>query len=184
MLSKLEEISLITRCVAADDRRAFERLVSEHAPAVRNLLFRLTVGDAALTDDLSQETFIKAWTGLRSFRAVARFRTWLFSIAYNEFITYCRHKRECRLPEDYVAPTDPHASLTDSENRVTEMRHDINVALRSLSESERTLIILFYLDDLPIKDICRITGMPSGTVKSYLSRAKSKMAEILKKDNK
>lgn len=52
MLSKIEEISLIAKCVAGDDR-AFEKLVNEHAPAVRNFLFRLTLGDAALTDDLA-----------------------------------------------------------------------------------------------------------------------------------
>ncbi|MDE5685750.1 MAG: RNA polymerase sigma factor [Paramuribaculum sp.] len=181
MLSKLEEIGLITRCVAADDRRAFERLVEEHAPGVRNFLYRLTVGDAALTDDLSQETFLKAWTGLRSFRAVARFRTWLFSIAYNEFVSYSRKMRETRLSDD-IQIEDRHGSLSDSETRTTEMRHDIEVAMRTLSETERTLIVLFYMEDRPIKEISRICSLPEGTVKSYLSRAKTKMANALQHD--
>ena len=74
MLSKIEEISLIAKCVAGDDR-AFEKLVNEHGPAVRNFLFRLTLGDAALADDLAQETFLKAYSGLHLFHALSRFRT-------------------------------------------------------------------------------------------------------------
>ena len=104
MLSKIEEIALVARCVASDDRRAFARIVNEYAPAVRNFLFRLTGGDAALTDDLSQDTFVKAWSGLKSFRAAARLRTWLFSIAYNEFVSFTRRQREERMPEEYVPP--------------------------------------------------------------------------------
>lgn len=175
MLSKIEEIKLITLCVAADDRRAFERLVNEYAPVIRNFLFRLTMGDAALTDDLGQEVFIKAWMGLRSFKAVARFKTWLFSIAYNEFVDHTRKKREYALPDNFV----PAALTAPDNNRLTELRHDIDVALQALNDSERTVIILFYIDDLPIKEICKITGMPAGTVKSYLSRGKTKMAKQL-----
>ncbi|MDE6323534.1 MAG: RNA polymerase sigma factor [Paramuribaculum sp.] len=182
MLTKLEEISLITRCVATDDRHAFERLVEEHAPGVRNFLYRLTMGDAALTDDLSQETFLKAWIGLRSFRAVARFKTWLFSIAYNEFVSYSRKTREMRLPDDIQISDSSGGQPYEPDARATEMRHDIEVAMRNLSETERMLIVLFYMNDLPIKEISRITGLPQGTVKSYLSRAKTKMANELQRD--
>jgi len=182
MLSKIEEIALVARCVASDDRRAFTRLVNEYAPAIRNFLFRLTGGDASLTDDLSQDTFIKAWTGLRSFRAVARLRTWLFSIAYNEFVSYTRRQREARIPDDYVPPAGEPVSVSGTKQ--AEMRHDVNVALNTLSPKERVVVELFYIDDLPIKEITRITSMPSGTVKSYLSRAKTKMAEMLENDEK
>lgn len=178
MLSKIEEISLITRCVAADDRRAFEKLVNEHSPAVRNFLFRLTTGNAALTDDLAQETFIKAYLGLRSFKAVARFRTWLFSIAYHEFVSHSRRLREMAVPDNYELNSLADTA-TDSDSRIAEMRHDVQVALSALSDSERTVTVLFYLNDLPIKDICRITSMPEGTVKSHLSRAKAKMTKMI-----
>lgn len=183
MLTKLEEITLITRCVAADDRRAFGRLVDEHSPALRNFLFRLTMGDAALTDDLSQDTFVKAWTGLKSFKAISRFRTWLLSIAYNEFVGYCRRRREERLDEMQNVQQSL-AVGSESGMRRTEMRHDVEVALTALNETERTLIVLFYMDDMPIKDISRVTGLPTGTIKSYLSRAKTKMAKHLTQDEK
>lgn len=180
MLSKIEEIALVARCVTTDDRKAFARIVDEYAPDVRNFLFRLTSGDAPLTEDLSQDTFVKAWTGLRSFRAAARLRTWLFSIAYNEFVSYTRAQHEERLPEEYVPPAGE--GLTDSQAMLSDMRHDINVALASLTPKERTVVVLFYINDLPIKEISRITTLPSGSIKSYLSRAKTKMAKMLKND--
>lgn len=63
------------------------------------------------------------------------------------------------------------------------MRHDIEVGMRALSDIERTLVLLFYLEDRPIKEIVKITSLPEGTVKSYLSRAKSKMAQAITEYN-
>ncbi len=61
----------------------------------------------------------------------------------------------------------------------TQTKHDVNVALNSLNETERTLVLLFYMEDQPIKKIANITDLPEGTVKVYLSRARTKMAKAL-----
>lgn len=74
MLSALEEITLIARCVATDDRHAFGRLVNEYQESLRRFLLNLTCGDTMLAADLSQETFLKAYTAIRSFRGTARFQ--------------------------------------------------------------------------------------------------------------
>lgn len=68
MLSKIDELQLIARCVAFDDHQAFKRLVEEFSPGLRRFIFNLTRGDASLTDDISQNTFLKAYTSLRSFK--------------------------------------------------------------------------------------------------------------------
>ena len=88
MLSKVEELKLISRCVLADDRRAFGELVEAYQPRLRRFFMNLTLGDEYLSDDLAQETFIKAYIELRSFRGMSRFGTWLFRIGYNEFYSY------------------------------------------------------------------------------------------------
>jgi RNA polymerase sigma factor, sigma-70 family len=181
MLSRIEEIKLIALCVTTDNRRAFARLVNEYSPMVRNFLFRLTGGDAVLTDDLSQDTFLKAYSSLKSFKAMARFSTWLMRIAYNEFVDYSRRRRESLLPPDTSA-VDFITEGSDSDSRLAEIRHDLHTAMAALSPVERSLIVLFYYDDRPIKEICAITSLPEGPVKSYLSRAKSKMAKLLKND--
>lgn len=59
MLTKWEELRLVARCVAGDDRRAFERLVEEYQQPLRRFLLNLTMGNASLTDDLAQDTFLK-----------------------------------------------------------------------------------------------------------------------------
>lgn len=180
MLSKIEEITLITRCVAVDDRRAFQRLIEEYSPGLRRFIFNLTMGDAALTDDIAQDTFIKAYTQLRQFKGMSRFKTWLYRIAYNEYVTIMRTRHEERLIDGY----QPSSDLTDtSRERLTDMRHDIEVGMRALTQTERTLMLLFYLEDRPIKEITHITSLPEGTVKSYLSRAKAKMAKAITEYN-
>lgn len=175
MLSKLEEISLIARCVAADDRRAFGRLVDEYSPALRRFIYNLTMGNASITDDIAQETFIKAYLGLKSFRGTARFSTWLYTIACREYANIMRKHSESAI-DDYITTT---TAADDNGQAITEQRHDILVGLKALNPTERTLIVLFYLKDRPIKDIMRITQLPEGTIKSYLSRAKTKMADAL-----
>ena len=176
MLSKFEEISLIARCVAADDRHAFGRLVDEYQAGLRRFVFNLTGGDASLTDDIAQETFLKAYVSIRSFKGLARFKTWLYKIAYREFLAN-------RRGGEIVLGLDEVCSVADSnltpENEV-ESKHDVSVALNALNETERSLVLLFYMEDQPIKKICEITELPEGTVKVYLSRARNKMAKALK----
>lgn len=168
MLNLLEEKALIARCVAFDDRRAFARLVDAYNPELRRFLRNLT-GDADMADDLAQETFIKAYTGLRSFQGLARFRTWLFRIAYREFYSEMRSRHPMVDMENI-----PETSSTDAAEH-TDNSHDIEAALKVLPPVERTLVLLFYMEDRPLKDIVAITGLPSGTVKSYLSRARGRL---------
>ncbi len=173
MLSKFEELALITRCATLDDRRAFGRLVEEYQESLRRFIFNLTMGDAALTDDLAQETFLKAYTSIRSFKGMARFKTWLYRIACNEFVNHTRKTKELLIDDDTPPPmpTEPHHD--------TERRHDVEIGLKALNDTERMLVLLFYMEDRPIKEIAKMTSMPEGTVKSYLSRAKTKMAKVL-----
>ncbi|MCC8072441.1 MAG: RNA polymerase sigma factor [Bacteroidales bacterium] len=175
MLSRLDEIALIARCVATDDRRAFGRLVEEHQESLRRFLFNLTMGDEALADDLAQETFIKAYTGLRQFKGISKFRTWLYRIAYNEYYSYIRQAR----PEEAWDESRPPTESAEMPHETADLRHDLNAAMRCLSELERSLILLFYLEDLPIKKVAAITGLNDSTTRVYLLRAKEKMRQHL-----
>ena len=94
MLSKLEEIKLVSQCAFGDSRGAFGKLVEAYQPQLRRFLLNLTMGDENLTDDLAQETFIKAYTGIRAFKGLSGFGTWLYRIAYNEFYSEKRRRHE------------------------------------------------------------------------------------------
>lgn len=173
MLSAVQEMKLVARCAAFDDRDAFGQLVEAYQPSLRRFLYNLTGGDAALTDDLAQEAFIKAWLSIRTFKGVARFRTWLFKIAYNEYLTEHRKKTPSTSSlEENNASVPPESAKVDA-------RIDINVAIAQLSTKERSVVLLYYLEELPVKKISKITGMPEGTIKVYLARAREKMKKII-----
>lgn len=173
MLNKAQELLLIARCIAADDRDAFGQLVIAYEAGLRRFILNLTMGDAALSDDIAQETFLKAYLAIRSFKGIASFKTWLYRIAYNEFISFKRRYVETNDIED-TAPVIGSDTVAQSDAKM-----DLQVCLNALNDSERTIVHLFYIEDLPIKKVCEITGYPEGTVKSYLSRARTKMAEAL-----
>lgn len=173
MLNKAHELLLIARCIADDDRDAFGQLVIAYEAGLRRFILNLTMGDAALSDDIAQETFLKAYLAIRSFKGIASFKTWLYRIAYNEFITFKRRYVETNDIED-TAPVIGSDTVAQSDAKM-----DLQVCLNALNDSERTIVHLFYIEDLPIKKVCEITGYPEGTVKSYLSRARTKMAEAL-----
>lgn len=178
MLNKLEEMKLLALCMATDNRDAFSRLVVAYQDQLRRFILNLTGGDASLTDDIAQETFLKAWLGIRSFKGISGFKTWLYRIAINEFVSFRR-----KFSSTISAFDDSHLSnICDPSDthHVIEAKFDVGALMKSLSESERIVTLLFYLEDVPIKKICRITSMPEGTVKSHLSRARTRMAETLK----
>ena len=187
VLSKIDELKLIARCTLGDDRRAFGTLVEAYQPQVRRFFLNLTLGDEALSDDLAQETFLKAYLNVRSFRGVAKVSTWLYRLAYNEFCSWQRKtQHEASLPDGldenfdadyYDASGDRCYSATDS----VDAHIDVWRSMRVLSDTERTLVTLFYIQDYPLKKIMEITGLPEGTVKSYLSRAKAKLARVMKR---
>ena len=187
VLSKIDELKLIARCTLGDDRRAFGTLVEAYQPQVRRFFLNLTLGDEALSDDLAQETFLKAYLNVRSFRGVAKLSTWLYRIAYNEFCSWQRKtQHEASLPDGldenfdadyYDASGDRCYSATDS----VDAHIDVWRSMRVLSDTERTLVTLFYIQDYPLKKIMEITCLPEGTVKSYLSRAKAKLARVMKR---
>ena len=86
------DTDLIVRVLSREDQNAFGELVRRHQSPVRLFLTRMTRGDTHLADDLAQETFLKAWQKLRAFRGEAKFSTWLFGIALNEFRSLARRR--------------------------------------------------------------------------------------------
>ena len=93
-MSQLNDISLVTQVVVFHNTRAFDQLVRKYQSPVRRFFLHLTCGDSELSDDLAQDTFIKAYTNLVSFKNLSSFSTWLYRIAYNVFYDYLRTQKE------------------------------------------------------------------------------------------
>ena len=171
----VNDISLVARVVAFDDKRAFGSLVGKYQSQVRRFFLGLTLGDAALSDDLAQETFIRAWLGLESFRGLSDFSTWLLRIAYNVHYDYLRNRKETTGLDSL-----PPGGEGMCEQSPLEAHVDLYQALALLRPDERTCMTLFYMEDLTIAKIASVTGLPEGTVKSHLSRGKAKLSNYLK----
>ncbi len=178
-MGHFEEIKLLALCAASDNRRAFSRLVEMHEQPLRRFLMNLTNGDAWLVDDIAQETFIKAWLGIRQFHGLSGFRTWLLRIAVNEFMSFRRRQRPEAMESEAL---QKFSEAVEGGQQSVSDRLDMTKALDTLGETERMVVLLFYLEDLPIKEICRITSMPEGTVKSHLSRGRRHLQEFLSKN--
>ncbi len=166
------DAQLIARAIVGDDRHAFAELVRRHQSAVRACLRRLTGGNHALADDLAQETFVLAWRHLARFRFEARFSTWIYRIAFNAWQSEARKRRELTLDLDDDAPPSPEAveEMPDVASRV-----DLERAMALLSDGERAAIAACYYADLSHEEAAEALGIPLGTVKTHVLRAKAKL---------
>jgi len=178
-VAELSDIALVTQVAVFRDKRAFDQLVRKYQSPVRRFFLNQTLGDEQLSDDLAQETFVKAYLNISMFRGLSSFSTWLMRIAYNVLYDYVRGKknevRGERIDLQQNIPLTSHLSPLTST-----LKMDIYQALALLKDEERTCITLQLIDGYPIDQISRITGIGENTVKSHLRRGKEKMANYLK----
>lgn len=167
---------LIYQAVFDHDTKAFDELVQRHQSRVRGWLRHLA-GDTDLADDLAQETFLKAWSKLATYKSTGSFEGWLLRIARNEFLQSIRKSgREAghldRLEVQTRIDTDGddqqlhHGESTDTER-----------FLEILSSDEREVMILVYGIGLSHAEASEVTGLPLGTVKSHVRRSVRKIRE-------
>lgn len=171
-VKQLNDISLVTRVAVFHDKKAFDALVVKYQAAVRRFFLSQTLGDAQLSDDLAQDTFIKAYTNIGRFRGLSGFSTWLYRIAYNVLYDY---RRSHKVTDDVSSvPADRSVAQADKGLSI-----DIYSALKLLKDNERLCLTLQIIDGLSVDKISEITSLPLGTVKSHLSRSKHKLANYL-----
>lgn len=174
-MSKAEDMLWVSRVVIADDRRAFDKLVCKYQSSLRRFLLNLTLGDSMLADDLAQETFIKAYLNIRSFKGISAFSTWLFRIAYNVFYDSNRVKKRFE---------DIDSTITDIKNSTTidysAEKCDIYTAMKLLTKNEQAVILLCYMEGMTHKEAAKILNLPLGTVKTHILKGKKKMGKFLK----
>jgi RNA polymerase sigma-70 factor (ECF subfamily) len=167
------DADLIARVLSREDHNAFGELVRRYQSPVRAFLTRMTRGDSHLADDLAQETFLKAWQKLYTFRGDAKFSTWLFGIAFNEFRGAARKRKELALDDVENLPEEPAAVAHP------ELRLDLTEAMKVLSSSERAAILLCCQNGLSHEEAAHVLDCPLGTVKTNILRGKEKLKHRL-----
>jgi len=169
------DVLLVSRVTLLGDRKAFSQLVEAYQSPIRRLFFNLTGGDEELSKDLAQDTFVKAWLNIGSFHSLANFSTWLYRIAYNIFCDYTRNKKPV---VDVNVEMYYNRMKTDTTEK--DFGIDFEHALQILKEDERTVMLLFYMEDQTINKISKIMNCPAGTIKSHLHRGKEKLTKFFR----
>lgn len=158
------------------DRRQFIRYVESHQKALRRFLTALCCGNSFLADDLAQDTLLKAYLASDTFREESAFSSWLFRIAYNTFISDRRRMRPELSIDDAVEIQAKERSDSALEY------HDLHVALSRLPETERTIVLLFYMQGYQLKEIAEITDLTPAAAKQALYRGRLALKKLLKNE--
>lgn len=170
----LNDADLVARVLLEDDHHAFAELVRNHQSPVRGLLRQLTRSDLALADDLAQETFLRAYKNIRSFRGEAKFSTWLYRIAYNCFREEARKRKELVGIDESQLEAEQDPQTVDPA-----LKHDLMQALQLLPLHERSAILLCCQNGLSHDEAARVLDIPLGTVKTNVLRGREKLKKML-----
>jgi RNA polymerase sigma factor (sigma-70 family) len=173
------EKEVVTR-VLNGDMRAFELLVKQYERLVFYVIHRL-VKEQQAAEDICQEVFIKVYNSLTRFSFQSKLSTWVARIAYLTAINYVRkYKRE--KASDYPDDIENFHFTVDTPDQLLTKKETANYVeqlILQLPEKYRTVLTLYHLNEFSGPEIEEITGMPEGTVKSYLFRARKLLKEKL-----
>ena len=162
-------------------KEQFIEMIALEQESLRRFLRGLCSGDGFRADDLAQEALLKAYLSFERFEGRSRFSTWLFRIAFNCW--YDSQKRAGKESEwlslEEQLPEWPPADAAESEIDRSHEYQQLYQAIGNLPLQEQTVILLYYMEEKSIKEIEIITGMPSGTVRSHLSRGRRHLKEYL-----
>ena len=185
MENRLPQDILLIERAQRGDRDAVDELVAKYQARAYQFAYRLT-GNPDDASDLVAEAFVRVYTALPRFRKDSQFTTWLFRIVTNCFLDM--KKKESRRPtdqlEDAWIEADAKSTIVDQESAVDssermEREEIMQKAILQLPEYQRSMIVMFHVENLSYEDIAGTLDLPIGTVKSRLNRARLALREIL-----
>ena len=180
-MSELER-SLLRR-LRDRDERAFRELIDDHRDRVFNITYRM-LGNRAEAEDVAQEVFITVFKTIDSFREESKFSTWLYRVTVNHCknrIKYLARRHDRDRDELDETSQQTNGAVTglpvrdpapDKALQSAQMEKLLQEAIAGLDDDRRAVVILRDVEDLSIEEICEITGLADGTVKSRLHRAR------------
>ena len=178
--------------LAAQGREpAYRELLARYERPIFSLVYRM-VRDRAQAEDLAQETFVRAFQAIESYDPTYKFSNWIFKIANNHTIDHLRRRRLDTVSID----GSPHATSTGEQERTTlvlastdespaayvehkELGSQIERAIGRLRPEYRAVVLLRHVEGHAYEEIAEILGIPLGTVKTYLHRARAELKESL-----
>ncbi len=181
-----EDLELVARALEGSEA-AYREIVRRYERSLFTLILRM-VRDRSSAEDLAQDSFVKAFRNLRSFDPTRKFSSWLFKIAHNTAIDHLRRRDPVPLSLDAAGPdeTDLLASVPDRRAEPpdralgrADLAHCLERAVATLRPEYREAIVLRFTQDLSYDEIAEVMGLPLGTVKTHLHRARKELAAVL-----
>lgn len=183
---------LFVQSLKARDARAFDQLIARYQSPIFNLLYRMT-GVREEAEDLAQEVFITVYRKIDLFRGESPLATWIYRIAYNLCMNrrkYLGRRRdrerqvfdetaERGMVESGTMSTSAQISRPDQMAEGRQMERLVQEAISALDEEQRVILVLRDVQNMSYESISEITGLPAGTVKSRLHRARMALKERL-----
>lgn len=182
---------LLIRKLRERDEKAFREIVERYRDTVYNLTYRM-LGNREEAEDVSQEVFITVFKSIESFRGDSKFSTWLYRIAVNHCknrIKYLsrRHDRDQSEYDEEVMRDQAAGAATapapvqrpDKQLEGVELEQIMQRCIAALDEEQRLVVVLRDVEDLSYEEICAITNLPVGTVKSRLHRARLALKKMM-----
>ena len=163
--------------VAAGNRLAMQALFARHHTRVYRFVLRL-IGNEALAEDVTSETFLCVWQQAERFAARSSFATWLLAIARNKALTELRHRRELPPDEEEDETADP-ADDPEAAYAVRHRRAVVRACLARLSREQRAIIDLVYYHEKSVQEVAQIMDIPRNTVKTRMFYARRKLSQLL-----
>jgi len=182
------DLDAVRRCLAGESA-AYGEIVARWQDRIHAAVYRMT-GNSEDAKDLAQETFVRAWSNLRSFQGGAALGTWLYSIALNQVRSEMRKRSAQKrgAPVSLDAPRgddgtgiDPADKRPGAEDALATKEHVrlLRQAVAALDPEFREVVVLREFQDLSYEEIARATGVPVGTVRSRLFRAREELRRKL-----
>ncbi|MFH0983572.1 MAG: RNA polymerase sigma factor [Planctomycetota bacterium] len=179
-LDRAHEVELIGRAQRGD-AASLRALIDGHQERLHAFVWRM-VRNRHDAEEVSQETFLKAFAALDSFNDRYRFSTWLFTIGYRLCLNHLRRKRSLTGEMDFgLLPSsepDPTGQAAQSEE-AARLKKWIWEAVDQLSVPQRATVLLFYRQGQSCAEIAQVLQLPVSTVKSHLHRARARLKELL-----
>ncbi len=162
--------------VAAGDRRALAELYERHGPWLTVRLSR-RCGDAGMVDEVLQDTFLAVWKGAGRYAGEGEVGAWVWGIAIRRLLDQLRKRRPVPTARPASSPRD--AASAEEELLLAVEHGDLGGALGRLSPELRAVVQATVLDGLTTREAARLLGIPAGTVKTRMMRARAQLREAL-----
>lgn len=178
---------ILVQQILDGNQHAFKRLVKDHERLVAHMVGRI-VRNAEAHEEICSDVFMKVYQQLDTFRFDSKLSTWIATIAYRLSINHVR-KANCTVDNPQASEAFFQKQWSEAPNPEeqieTHERHaTIRAMVNDLPEGYKTVLTLFYLEEMSYLEIMEVTGMPEGTVKSYLNRGKQLLKDALRKLSK